>query len=191
MQGFEIKKNQLLFSAFGNSPMGYALPASIGASFSNKKKKVICIDGDGSIQINIQELQTVKFNKLPIKIFIINNQGYGIIKQFQSLYLNSRFEASIPTKGVTNPNFEKISKAYGLDYYKINSNNEIKKILKKVFSTNKPEIIEVFLDPNQKIIPKLEFGRPIEDLSPLLPRKELAKIMMHEVSKDFKKIIQV
>ena len=191
MQGFEIKKNQLLFSAFGNSPMGYALPASIGASFSNKKRKVICIDGDGSIQINIQELQTVKFNKLPIKIFIINNQGYGIIKQFQSLYLNSRFEASIPTKGVTNPNFEKISKAYGLDYYKINLNNEIEKILKKVFSTSKPEIIEVFLDPNQKIIPKLEFGRPIEDLSPLLPRKELDQIMMHEVSKDFKKIIQV
>jgi acetolactate synthase-1/2/3 large subunit len=136
-------------------------------------------------------LQTVRFNKLPIKIFIINNQGYGIIKQFQSLYLKNRFEASIPSKGVTNPDFEKISRAYGLDYYKINTNTEIEKILKKIFSTNRPEIIEVFLKPNQKIIPKLEFGRPIEDLSPLLPRKELNKIMINRVVKDFKKIIQV
>ena len=85
---------QKLFSAFGNSPIGYALPASIGASVVKKKSRIICIDGDGSIQINLQELHTIDKLKLPIKIFILNNNGYGIIKQFQELYLGARYEAS-------------------------------------------------------------------------------------------------
>ena len=75
IQAFKVKQGQKLFSAFGNSPMGYAFPASIGASIVRNKGKVICIDGDGSIQINIQELQTVVFNKLPIKIIVMNNNG--------------------------------------------------------------------------------------------------------------------
>ena len=114
IQSFKVKKGQKLFSAFGNSPMGYAFPASIGASIFMKRGKVICIDGDGSIQINIQELQTIVANKLPVKLILLNNNGYGIIKQFQELYLNKRYEATIPSSGVTNPNFKKISKAYGI-----------------------------------------------------------------------------
>ena len=178
IQAFKIKKGQRLFSAFGNSPMGYAFPAAIGASIANKNKRIICIDGDGSIQINIQELQTMVANKLPIKLFIINNNGYGIIKQFQELYLNKRFEASVSTKGVTNPSFKKISNAYGINYNEIRNNKDINKILSKVLKTNKPEIINVIINPDQKIIPKLQFGNPIEDLSPLLSRKEFKKNMM-------------
>tara|TARA_B100000927_G_scaffold240975_1_gene202366 strand:- start:1357 stop:3162 length:1806 start_codon:yes stop_codon:yes gene_type:complete len=178
IQAFKIKKGQRLFSAFGNSPMGYAFPAAIGASIANKNKRIICIDGDGSIQINIQELQTMVANKLPIKLFIINNNGYGIIKQFQELYLNKRFEASVSTKGVTNPSFKKISNAYGINYNEIRNNKDINKILSKVLKTNKPELINVIINPDQKIIPKLQFGNPIEDLSPLLSRKEFKKNMM-------------
>ncbi|MDC3382549.1 thiamine pyrophosphate-binding protein [Candidatus Pelagibacter sp.] len=178
IQAFKIKKGQRLFSAFGNSPMGYAFPAAIGASIANKNKRIICIDGDGSIQINIQELQTMVANKLPIKLFIINNNGYGIIKQFQELYLNKRFEASVSAKGVTNPSFKKISNAYGINYNEIRNNKDINKILSKVLKTNKPEIINVIINPDQKIIPKLQFGNPIEDLSPLLSRKEFKKNMM-------------
>jgi acetolactate synthase-1/2/3 large subunit len=182
IQAFKIKKGQRLFSAFGNSPMGYAFPAAIGASFATgKKKRVICIDGDGSIQINIQELQTMVANKLPIKLFIINNNGYGIIKQFQELYLDKRYEASISAKGVTNPNFKKISNAYGINYNEIKSNKNINKILDKVLNSKGPEIINVIIDPNQKIIPKLQFGNPIEDLNPLLPRAEFQKNMMIEL----------
>ena len=117
-------------------------------------------------------------NKLPIKLFIINNNGYGIIKQFQELYLNKRFEASVSTKGVTNPSFTKISNAYGINYNEIRNNKDINKILSKVLKTNKPEIINVIINPEQKIIPKLQFGNPIEDLSPLLSRKEFKKNMM-------------
>ena len=178
IQAFKVKKGQRVFSAFGNSPMGYAFPASIGASIANKKKRIICIDGDGSIQINIQELQTMVINKLPIKLFIINNNGYGIIKQFQELYLKKRYEASIPSKGVTNPDFKKISNAYGINYSEIKNNKKIDKILAKVLNSKKPEFINVIISPNQKIIPKLQFGNPIEDLSPLLSRSEFKKNMI-------------
>ena len=184
IQAFKVKKGQRVFSAFGNSPMGYALPAALGASFANKNKRIICIDGDGSIQINIQELQTMVANNLPVKLFIINNDGYGIIKQFQELYLNKRYEASISSKGVTNPNFKKISNAYEINYSEIRNNKEIDKILNKVLKSKKPEFINVIIDPNQKIIPKLQFGNPIEDLSPLLSRSEFKKNMIIPLLKE-------
>ena len=174
IQSFKIKFGQKLFSAFGNSPMGYSLPASIGASIAKGKKRIICIDGDGSIQINLQELHTIDKLKLPIKIFILNNGGYGIIKQFQELYLGKRYEAS--GKGVSNPDFKKISNAFNINYNLIKNHNELKK-LDKIIDSKKTEIIEVRLKDNQKIIPKLQFGNPIEDLSPLLPRKEFYKNM--------------
>ena len=181
IQAFKVKKGQRLFSAFGNSPMGYAFPASIGSSIANVNKRIICIDGDGSIQINIQELQTMVVNKLPIKLFVINNNGYGIIKQFQELYLEKRFEASISTKGVTNPNFKKISKAYGINYTEIRNNKDIENKLEKILKTKTPEFINVVIDPDQKIVPKLQFGNPIEDLSPLLPRPEFKKNMIIDI----------
>lgn len=178
IQSFKIKKGQRLFSAFGNSPMGYALPAALGASLANNKKRVICIEGDGGIQINIQELQTMVSNNIPVKLFIINNNGYGIIKQFQELYLNGRYEATTPSKGVTNPDFKKISNAFGINYNEIKSNTEIDRVLKKVLISNKPEFINVIIAPDQKIVPKLQFGKPIEDLSPLLSRSEFKKNMI-------------
>ena len=120
-------------------------------------------------------------NKLPIKLFIINNNGYGIIKQFQELYLEKRFEASISTKGVTNPNFKKISKAYGINYTEIRNNKDIENKLEKILKTKTPEFINIVIDPNQKIVPKLQFGNPIEDLSPLLPRPEFKKNMIIDI----------
>ncbi len=190
IQSFKVKKGQKLFSAFGNSPMGYAFPASIGASIFLKKGKVICIDGDGSIQINIQEFQTVAANKLPIKLILLNNNGYGIIKQFQELYLNKRYEATVPSSGVTNPDFKKISKAYGINYTMIKNHRNLKNILKKPINSKKAEVIEVMLRPDQKIIPKLQFGNPIEDLSPLLSRDEFKKNMFIKTTSRSKKIFE-
>ena len=190
IQAFKVKKGQKLFSAFGNSPMGYSFPASIGASILKNKGKIICIDGDGSIQINIQELQTVVANKLPVKIIIMNNKGYGIIKQFQELYLNKRYEASIPSSGVTNPNFKKVSKAYRINYTIIKNHTNLHKILSKPIKSNKPEFIEVMLKPEQKIIPKLQFGNPIEDLSPLLPRAEFKRNLLVKTVSRSKKIFE-
>ena len=163
--------------------MGYALPASIGASIAKDKKRIICIDGDGSLQINIQELHTLVKNKLPVKIFILNNNGYGIIKQFQELYLSKRFEAS--GKGVSNPNFEKIANAFGINYSVIKNHYKMRNKLKKIINSNKPEFINILIKPDQKIIPKLQFGKPIEDLSPLLSRREyLNNMIIDGISSD-------
>ena len=186
IQAFKVKIGQKLFSAFGNSPMGYALPASIGASVV-KKSRIICIDGDGSIQINLQELHTINKLNLPIKIFILNNDGYGIIKQFQELYLEKRFEAS--GKGVSNPDFKKISNAFNINYNLIKNHTDLKK-LNKIIKSKKPEIIEVKIRSNQKIIPKLQFGNPIEDLSPLISRKEFYNNMEISLVKRDKRIFE-
>ena len=187
IQSFKVKFGQKLFSAFGNSPMGYALPASIGASIVKNKSRIICIDGDGSIQINLQELHTVDKLQLPVKIFILNNGGFGIIKQFQELYMGKRYEAS--GKGVSNPSFKKISNAYNINYNLLKKHSDLKK-LSKIISSKKPEIIEINLRNDQKIIPKLQFGNPIEDLSPLLPRSEFYKNMDVSLIKRDKKIFE-
>ncbi len=187
LQAFKVKYGQKLFSAFGNSPMGYALPASIGASIVKNKSRIICVDGDGSIQINLQELHTIDKLKLPIKIFILNNNGFGIIKQFQELYLGKRFEAS--GKGVSNPNFEKISKAFNINYNIIKNHKDFDK-LNKILNSKRAEIIEVSLRKDQKIIPKLQFGNPIEDMSPLLSRKEFFENMDIKSIKRDKKIFE-
>lgn len=184
IQSFKVKKGQKLFSAFGNSPMGYALPASIGASIANKNSKVFCIDGDGSIQINLQELHTISKLKLPIKIFVLNNNGYGIIKQFQELYLEKRYEAS--GKGVSNPNFKNISKAFNIEYTLIKNNKDLVKI-KRNLNSNQPHFFEIKLKTDQKIIPKLQFGNPLEDMSPIISREEfLSNMIVKPVSRDRK-----
>ena len=115
-------------------------------------------------------------NKLPIKIFIMNNNGYGIIKQFQELYLDKRFEAT--GKGISVPNLKKVCKGYQISYSEIKSNNEINSKIKKALNSKSPELINVLINPNQKIIPKLSFGDPIEDLSPKIPRKEFYSNMI-------------
>jgi acetolactate synthase-1/2/3 large subunit len=178
MQSFELKIGQRVFSAFGNSPMGYSFPAAIGASIASRKKRVICIDGDGSFQINMQELQTVVNEKLPIKIFIYNNNGYGIIKQFQSLYLGGRYNAS--GKGVSIPNYKKIAKAYDIQYMSVSRNSSSNRIIKKALKSKSACIIEVFIHPEQKIVPKLAFGNPIEDLEPQLSREEFHNNMINK-----------
>ncbi|CAN5132842.1 biosynthetic-type acetolactate synthase large subunit [soil metagenome] len=176
MQAFEIKKGQQLFSAFGNSPMGYAFPAALAASIARNNEEIVCIYGDGSMQINIQELQTMFYHKLPVKLFILNNQGYGIIKQFQELYLESHNEAT--GKGYSNPDFVKVSEAYGIKAIRIENMKELKKKVKQAMDFKGPIVIDVQINPEQKIMPKLEFGRPIEDISPPLPREEFYENMI-------------
>jgi len=165
---------------------GGAISFVVDAFSRNKKIKYTCVAHEQAAAMMADAYSrvgkgfgaTMVANNLPIKLFIINNDGYGIIKQFQELYLNKRYEASIPSKGVTNPNFKKISNAYGINYSEIKNNKEIDNVLNKILNSKKPEFVNVIIDPNQKIIPKLQFGKPIEDLSPLLPRSEFKKNML-------------
>ena len=166
-----------MFSAFNHSPMGYALPAAIGAQFAAPQRQVICIIGDGGIQINIQELETVAFYKLPIKIFLINNGGYGIIKQTQDTWLDSNYVGADPNNGLGIPDFVKISRAYGIQAMEMRNHQELDEKIRMVLGFNGPVLCDVKLDPNQKIAPKLTWGRPLEDLEPFLPREEFAANM--------------
>jgi acetolactate synthase-1/2/3 large subunit len=175
MQSLKIKDQQRIFSNFGNSSMGYGLPAAIGASIGTNKP-VICIDGDGGFQMNIQELQTVKHYNLPIKIFILNNNCYGIIKQFQDLVFDSRYIAT-ESKDYSAPDFVKVAQAYGIKAIEANKDN-FKEVVNLAFQEEGSILVNVIIDKEQKLLPKLEFGNPLEDMFPYLDEDVLNKHMI-------------
>lgn len=164
-QAFKVKRHNI-FTAGGNSPMGYALPAAIGAKLEAPHRQVISYNGDGGFQLNLQELQTLRYHNLDIAVVVMNNGSYGIIKQFQDSYLGSRYEAS--RDGYGTPDFARIAEAYGMNYVRIES---IDQLLPETFKCT-PVIIDVMLSEHTLIEPKLEMGRPINDQSPYLNATE-------------------
>ena len=136
MQAFKFKKNQLLFHDFNNTAMGWALPAAIAGSLArNKKKRIVAIIGDGSFQLNIQELATLMKLNLPIKIFLVNNFGHAMIRQTQDQWLKSKYFASSFEKGLPKVNFQKVVESYGLNTISCRFNSELKKTIKKVINS--------------------------------------------------------
>jgi acetolactate synthase I/II/III large subunit len=160
-QAFKVKRHTL-FTAAGNSPMGYALPAAIGAKLAHPRRQVVSFNGDGGFQLNLQELQTLRHHNLDIAVVVMNNASYGIIKQFQDSYLGSRYSAS--SDGYSVPEFGAIASAYGLRYAQIES---VDQIVPELFRGG-PIIIDVKLSEHTLIEPKLEMGRPINDQFPYL-----------------------
>ena len=160
-QAFQVKSHTL-FTAAGNSPMGYALPAAIGAKLAAPDRQVVSYNGDGGFQVNLQELQTIAAHKLDVVIVIMNNGSYGIIKQFQDSYLGSRYDAS--HDGYSVPDFEKIAAAYGLRYLRVTHVDDISPDILRGGAV----IIDVLLSEHTLIEPKLEMGRPINDQYPYL-----------------------
>jgi acetolactate synthase I/II/III large subunit len=163
------RTNQVLMTAGGHSPMGYSIPAAIGAAIRAPERQVVCFIGDGGFQINLQELQTIRQYNLNITIVVMNNHGYGIIKQFQDSYLGSRYEAS--GKGYGMPDLAKLSQAYGLDYVSI---DKVEDIDPRLFVRNGARLVDLQLHPHTLIEPRLEMGRPINDQSPYADRAEFA-----------------
>jgi acetolactate synthase-1/2/3 large subunit len=153
MQVLKLKGKQRLITNTGCAPMGYGLPASIGASSNNTR--VICLEGDGSLHLNIHELQTMKHNNLPIKLIILNNNGYLSIKLTQKFLFKGKYVASEKSSGVTFPEFKKIAKAYDLPYFSIRNHDDIDLVLKKFLKNNKPSILEVFTDENESHEPRV------------------------------------
>ena len=178
MQGFEFKKYQRLYHDWNNTAMGWALPASIGASFALGKKPVICVTGDGALQMNIQELATVMRHKLPIKIFLINNQGHGMTRQTQDQWLKSKYFSTSVKGGLPSPDFLKIAKAYGFRTVNIGRNDEINKKIEEVLRAKGPIFCNVEIKPEHRVIPQVKFGRPNEDSEPFLERKEFLENMI-------------
>jgi len=186
LQTIQIGKNQRLFTNAGASSMGYAICAAIGASIAvGKQSRVYCVEGDGSIQMNIQELQTIIHNSLNIKLFWINNGGYHSIKQTQKGMFKGDdrgYCGADILSGISFPSAEKIAFAYGIPYYKIDSEVSIEKIIDQINSIDGPTLCEVVTDPNEDFCPKLvsklnedgSFSTPsLEDMYPFLTENEM------------------
>jgi len=176
-----VKSGQRIFWNSGCASMGYDLPAAIGACFANNKKDVICIAGDGSIQMNLQELITASYNKLPIKIFYLNNNGYISIRQTQTNFFEGRIYGSNPDSGIGFPDILKVADAYGFNTVSIKTNDEIVKNINSVLSTEGPVMCEIILDENYIFAPKVSslklpdgtmVSKPLEDMFPFLDREE-------------------
>ncbi|WP_026669537.1 thiamine pyrophosphate-binding protein [Butyrivibrio sp. AE3006] len=175
-QSFELKTNQKVFFSGGHGAMGYALPAAIGSCIA-KSGKVFCFTGDGGLQMNVQELMVVAREKLPVKIFLMNNQALGMIRHFQEMYFNSNYFQTVPDGGFVSPNFEFIAKAYGIKYCQVSSLEDVEKIPKSIFEDNQPAFVDVRISEDTYVFPKLEFGKPNQDQEPLLDRALYNKIM--------------
>lgn len=186
-QVFRIKSGQRFFTSKGLAAMGYGLPSSIGACFASGKKETITIIGDGGLQLNIQELQTVVHHGLPIKMFIFNNRGYLSIRATQSTYCNGRFVGSDESSGVSFPSLKKIAAAYGIAFSRIQRPEKLRDKIAGVLRIKGPVLCEVMLNPKKYPLPKMASykksdgameSRPIEDLYPLLPREEFRSNMI-------------
>lgn len=187
-QTYEIKKGSRFANNSAIASMGYGLPAAIGTCIGGNRRETICLEGDGSIMMNLQELQTILTNKLPIKIFLINNSGYHSIRITQSNLFSEHSKIGIGEESgdLSFPDFKKLSEAFGYPYYSARSNKEMKEVVDQVLSLDGPVFCEIFTDTEQRWEPKsstkrLEDGTlvspPLEDLAPFLPREELKEIM--------------
>lgn len=166
-QSMKFKSGQRAFFSGGHGAMGYSLPAAIGCAFASGNT-VYSFNGDGGFQMNIQELQTIMREKLPIKIILFNNFALGMIRHFQEMYFQDNFFQTIATGGYTVPDFQAIADAYRIPYTLIQTLDDI---TENIFSIDGPQLIEVKMNEPTYVFPKLEFGKPNQDQEPLLDRK--------------------
>jgi acetolactate synthase-1/2/3 large subunit len=184
-QAIRIRPRMKLFHNSGCASMGYDLPAAIGAAVVlPDKERIICLAGDGSLMMNLQELQTVAGNRLPIKVFILNNQGYHSIRQTQRNFFPDNVVGCGEDSGLSFPDFEKVAGAFTLPFRRIQKHEELEDAIRWALAIRGPVLCEVMLDLAQGFAPKLssrklEDGRmetaPLEDMAPFLSREELAE----------------
>ena len=183
-QAINIKQGQRLFTNSGCAAMGYGFPAAIGCGVARGEKRTICIDGDGSFQMNIQELQTIVYNNINVKIFIINNNGYHSIRQTQSSLFHSPLVGVCKENGISFPDLSKIAWAYGVKYIRIETLADMNKVI-DFLGQSGPGICEVFVNEQQNFVPKLSskvledgtiVSPEIDDMFPFLPRSEYDEI---------------
>jgi acetolactate synthase-1/2/3 large subunit len=179
---FRVKQGQRVFTNINYGPMGWDLPAAVGACVGRGERPTVLVTGDGSLQFNVQEMMTIRANDLPVKVFALNNEGYESIRSTQKNFFKGRFVGSGFGSGIANPDFRSLAAAYGFVYERISRNAEIPEKLSAVLQTEGPVLCEIMLSPDQARSPKLVSARrqdgvfetpPLEDQSPLLPREEL------------------
>lgn len=170
--GWEVKDGQTILTNGGMAPMGYSLPAAIGASLTNGNMQVLVITGDGGLQINIQEFQTVVRNGLPIKIVVLNNNALGMITQFQTENFEGRLIGTVPAHGYNAPNFAKISQAYGIPSKQIATPDKVADSIDWLLNSKSAGLLDVIIPSSYFTLPKSRFTYPVHDMLPFLERKE-------------------
>lgn len=185
IQAFNVKKGQRVYVTKGLSSMGNGLPAAIGAAYATGKK-IICVNGDGGFVMNIQELEVIRRDNLPIKIFILDNQGYSTVRNTQTNVFDKHFVGCDASSGLTVGDIKSVAEAYGIKTFIMRSYNEMSSIVSKVLNYEGPALCMVWVDPDQPIVPRQAnyktpegqmASRPLEDMKPLLPSEEIREIM--------------
>jgi len=186
-QAFKIKEKQKFITNHGLGPMGFELPSSIGACLANNRKRTICVAGDGGFQLNIQELETLHRLNLPVKIFIMNNNGYSSIRTMQETHFGGHYVGNDPSSGLTLPDIIDVATAYKIKAIRINDASELEVKIREALDFPGPVICDVMVIPGFKVSPKVASQRredgtmvskPLEDQWPFLDRKELESNMM-------------
>ena len=186
-QAYRLKHGQRLLNTPGLGAMGFGLPASIGACIAGGKRRTISIIGDGGLQHNIQELETLSRLQLPIKIFILNNNGYGSIRAMQENHFDGRYVCCDPESGLTFPDICRVASAYGLKTIRIESQNNLREKMGQVIETDGTIICDLLIDPDILTSPRVSshvlpdgriVSKPMEDLWPFLDRKEFNENMI-------------
>lgn len=192
-QAFKVKLGQKIHTSNGFAEMGFDLPGAVGAFFATNKNRIILITGDGSIQMNLQELQTIKHHKIPVKIFYINNKEYLTIKNSQSNIFKNEYVACVKSGDVSFPDIEKICQVYDIKYVKCESPDKIDECIKVVLENDYASLCDITMDGNQEFSPKISYrylkdgskiACPLEDMFPFLTREELKKEMIIPILSD-------
>jgi acetolactate synthase-1/2/3 large subunit len=173
--GLEAKAEQSIFTSQGLGEMGFGLPGAIGAHFAAPERQLICLNTDGAVMFNLQELEVVRYFSIPLKLFIFNNSGYGMIKVSQDNLFDGRLSGINSSTGISFPNFESLAETFGLNYTKLSNSNDLNHPIARALDSDDSELIEVVMDPDQKYLPRLSTTKlsdgslaspPIEDLDP-------------------------
>ncbi|HLO69112.1 MAG TPA: thiamine pyrophosphate-binding protein [Holophaga sp.] len=185
-QAFRIRKGQRTVVTANWGAMGWDLPLAVGACVARDRRRTVLVTGDGSIQLNIQELLTIRHYRLPVKIFVFNNEGYSSIRATQNAFFEGFYVGAEAGSGVSNPDFEGLARTYGLGYHRVCAHGDLDAVLGAALGADGPVLVEVQVDPAQAIAPKASAfrrpdgtfeSRPLEDMAPFLPREEVHRNM--------------
>jgi acetolactate synthase-1/2/3 large subunit len=187
---YEAKGTQRFFTSQGLGEMGFGLPGAIGAHFASPKKQIVCLNTDGGIMFNLQEMQLVPEHNIPLKLFIFNNNGYSMIKTSQQNLFGGRFSGSSRETGISFPSFEQLAQLFKFEYYKATSSNVGNDLFSEMLESNNPVLFEIIMDPEQKYLPRLSTSKlndgtlvspPLEDLDPMISTELLQKLLGQEL----------
>lgn len=180
MQGFDFKEGQRFVHAFNQTPMGYGLPAAVGAAFARPSQRVVLVTGDGGFMLNVQELSLVVKHRLPVKIILFNNQGHAMCRQTQEQWLGGKYCAT-GLNDLAMPDFCDAAWGFGLRADKLEFNSFMDRALSGLLRDDHPALLDVRISPEARLVPQVAYGSPNEDGGPRLPREELREQMIVEL----------